>query len=225
MAVTIPSNPQIGDLWTVGDVQYTWDGTGWDRPSVNSDFIHEDGDTMLGDLVLNADPTLDLGAATKHYVDNPEYGVITHFPVRATITNPSLGIGWSRMTWKHVGNNEYKVTAQVHAINGTDGNGKYLFDLPNGLSFSSNYIPTTADPWLPNTINILPDCTGSWGVGTINAGGGLVVVPHDTTTFSLAMYPSTFGGGTINRFIRSDNAGLAVWANCSYVFSFTFLAA
>ncbi|QKY78571.1 hypothetical protein SEA_DRYAD_33 [Streptomyces phage Dryad] len=43
---------------TPGDVTYP-----------DTTFVRKLGDTMLGDLILNEDPTTDLQAATKHYVD------------------------------------------------------------------------------------------------------------------------------------------------------------
>jgi len=44
------------------------------------------GDTMTGDLILNADPTLALGAATKAYVDAVSNGLKWKAPVRAATT-------------------------------------------------------------------------------------------------------------------------------------------
>ena len=60
------------------------------------------GGTMTGNLILNADPTSDLGATTKQYVDNLASGAI-HFheavrleqpgPVSATYDNGTAGVG------------------------------------------------------------------------------------------------------------------------------------
>jgi hypothetical protein len=44
------------------------------------------GDTMLGNLILNADPTNALGAVTKQYVDNITVGLNFHEPVHAATT-------------------------------------------------------------------------------------------------------------------------------------------
>ena len=60
------------------------------------------GDTMLGNLILNADPTTDLGAATKHYVDSMSSGVGVHNACETSTTlalpsviynNGSSGVG------------------------------------------------------------------------------------------------------------------------------------
>lgn len=59
------------------------------------------GDTMTGNLILNADPTNALGAVTKQYVDNVVTGLNFHEPVHAATTgnlsatylNGTLGVG------------------------------------------------------------------------------------------------------------------------------------
>jgi len=43
--------------------------------------VNKAGDTMLGDLILNEDPSTALGAATKQYVDNIAAGINFHSPV------------------------------------------------------------------------------------------------------------------------------------------------
>jgi hypothetical protein len=43
---------------------------GYDVAAMDARYINNAGDTMLGQLILNADPTVALGAATKQYVDN-----------------------------------------------------------------------------------------------------------------------------------------------------------
>ena len=45
------------------------------------------GDTMIGNLILNADPTNALGAVTKQYVDNIVVGLNFHEPVHAATTS------------------------------------------------------------------------------------------------------------------------------------------
>ena len=59
------------------------------------------GATFTGSVVLNADPTLALGAATKQYVDNVASGILTKPSVKAastvnvagTYNNGTLGVG------------------------------------------------------------------------------------------------------------------------------------
>ena len=50
--------------------------------------VNKAGDTMTGNLILDADPSVALGAATKQYVDNIAAGINFHSPVNvATTTN------------------------------------------------------------------------------------------------------------------------------------------
>lgn len=63
--------------------------------------VNKAGDTMVGNLILNTDPTNALGAATKQYVDNIVAGINFHEPVHAATTgnlsatylNGSSGVG------------------------------------------------------------------------------------------------------------------------------------
>lgn len=48
-----------------------------DKNIINSVFVNQDGDTMTGALILNADPTGLLEATTKQYVDNADSGKIS----------------------------------------------------------------------------------------------------------------------------------------------------
>jgi hypothetical protein len=48
--------------------------------------VNKAGDTMTGNLILNADPSVALGAATKQYVDNIAAGINFHSPVNAATT-------------------------------------------------------------------------------------------------------------------------------------------
>jgi len=63
--------------------------------------VNKAGDTMSGDLILNRDPDVALGAATKQYVDNISSGINFHEPVVvatdtplvATYNNGTAGVG------------------------------------------------------------------------------------------------------------------------------------
>jgi len=48
--------------------------------------VDKAGDTMLGDLILNRDPEVALGAVTKQYVDNIAVGINFHAPVHVATT-------------------------------------------------------------------------------------------------------------------------------------------
>src|SRR6187402_3112537 len=74
MAIDFPASPTVGlkhPPTPVADVpQYTWDGEKWVTGIAGgSAFVSKAGDTMSGPLVLPANPTQPLQAATKQYVD------------------------------------------------------------------------------------------------------------------------------------------------------------
>lgn len=71
MAFDFPTSPTVGDTYTSGGVTYRWDGVAWvGGPIVDAGaYVLKAGDTMSGPLVLPADPTAALQAATKQYVD------------------------------------------------------------------------------------------------------------------------------------------------------------
>jgi len=74
MAFDFPAAPFLGAVYDDGKYSYTWDGEKWMRGSVlgggvAGDFVLKSGDTMLGFLTANADPTMPLHYATKQYVD------------------------------------------------------------------------------------------------------------------------------------------------------------
>lgn len=59
--------------------------------------VAKSGDTMTGDLTLANDPTLDLHAATKQYVDTEVSDAIAGF--RYTESNPSINVSGGIATW------------------------------------------------------------------------------------------------------------------------------
>lgn len=74
MSYIFPSNPAIGDI-AVGPngATWLWDGTKW-VGGMGGPYLPLDGGQMTGRLLLYADPTLDLEAATKEYVDRASPG-------------------------------------------------------------------------------------------------------------------------------------------------------
>jgi hypothetical protein len=82
------------------------------------------GGTLTGPLILNANPTLDLGAATKQYVDNLSSSSGIHFheavrleqpgPVSATYDNGTAGVG---ATLTNAGTQSILIVDGVTAVN------------------------------------------------------------------------------------------------------------
>jgi hypothetical protein len=69
MALNFPNTPNPGDTYTSGSAIWQWDGTKWNAGSSTVAYLPLSGGTLSGPLVLNADPTAALGAATKQYAD------------------------------------------------------------------------------------------------------------------------------------------------------------
>ena len=76
MAIDFPASPTLNDTFSSGGVTYTWDGTVW-VASGSAAFVQKSGDTVTGNLTLNADLTVDTDTL---YADS---------------TNNSVGIGTS----------------------------------------------------------------------------------------------------------------------------------
>jgi len=70
MAIDFPSSPTVGQSVTIGGVTWTWDGVKWTAAGTGVGvYLPLTGGTMTGDLILNRDPQVALGAATKQSVD------------------------------------------------------------------------------------------------------------------------------------------------------------
>ena len=70
MAVDFPSSPIVGQTFTSGGVVWMWDGVKWTSTGAATGlYLPITGGTMTGDLILNRDAVVPLGAATKEQVD------------------------------------------------------------------------------------------------------------------------------------------------------------
>ena len=72
--VSIDGTTDVTLTVAVVDDSHTHDGRYYTETESDTRFINTAGDTMTGPLVLNADPTIDLHAATKQYVDSSSGG-------------------------------------------------------------------------------------------------------------------------------------------------------
>jgi hypothetical protein len=69
-----PANPVNGQQFTAAGVTWVWDTVKWAASGLSVAFLPLAGGTMSGPIVLAADPTANLQAATKQYVDGVRYG-------------------------------------------------------------------------------------------------------------------------------------------------------
>ena len=67
--IDFPANPTLGQPFTAAGVTWTWDGAKWPANGLSVPYLPLTGGTLTGALALAADPTTNLQAATKHYVD------------------------------------------------------------------------------------------------------------------------------------------------------------
>ena len=69
-AVDFPSSPTVGQTFTSGGVVWMWDGVKWTSTGAATGlYLPITGGTLTGDLILNRDAQVALGAATKEQVD------------------------------------------------------------------------------------------------------------------------------------------------------------
>lgn len=68
IGTTEPTDPDIA-LWM--DTNTVGSGGGWS--ALDARYLRKAGDTATGNLILNADPAVALGAATKQYVDERDH--------------------------------------------------------------------------------------------------------------------------------------------------------
>jgi hypothetical protein len=72
--IDFPASPTIGQQFTAAGVTWVWDGVKWAASGLSVAFLPLAGGNMSGPIVLAADPTANLQAATKQYVDGVRYG-------------------------------------------------------------------------------------------------------------------------------------------------------
>ncbi|MGI0076022.1 MAG: hypothetical protein ACREAU_01280, partial [Nitrosopumilaceae archaeon] len=130
-----PAGPQTGDLWfdtTIPQQLKIFDGVSF--VSVADRYVLKSGDTMTGFLVLNADPTNSLHAATKQYVDNVVAADIAFTPAGGiSSTNVQAAIE--------------ELDTSINTPTQTVLNGKV--DLSGANTPMTGFLFLSADPMLP----------------------------------------------------------------------------
>lgn len=99
------------------------------------------GGTMQGNLILNADPTVNLGAATKQYVDNSKLkqvynGNLTNGKTISVVTNYKIMVGFTTMTHNTDSNRYPTVVMDNLEIGYSRGNNVVSTDYFNFILFN-----------------------------------------------------------------------------------------
>lgn len=143
------------------------------------------GGTLTGPLILNANPTLDLGAATKQYVDNLSSSSI-HFheavrleqpgPVSATYDNGTAGVG---ATLTNAGTQSILIVDGVTAVN----DDRILIYEQVSATQNGVYVVTTVGSPSTNWVLTRSDDTDTAGPGSstqLDAGSYFFITAGNT---------------------------------------------
>jgi hypothetical protein len=180
----------------------------------NTTFLPLAGGTMTGDLILNADPNIELQAATKRYVDNAIAGAVSQFIVDLASTanfsftydNGTSGVG-ATLTAGAPG---------AVSIDGTNAviNRPYLFknqtaDLENGIYTCTNDGSVTAAVFTRATFYNQPSEIQVGDLVTVNGGSTNAQTSwrQTSTVTAVGTDPITFLQYTVNpaNFLQKAN--------------------
>ena len=181
---------------------YVWEGTAWEAAYLPaSGYLALTGGTLTGALTLNADPSTNLQAATKQYVDTIAAASLHyHDPVRvekegnlsATYNNGSSGVGAtltnnSTQEALVIDGVTLSVSDRVLVYEQTDATQNGIYTVTDTGSASTNWVltrATDADSYAPSD----PDSFGEGDAffvleGTLGAGELYVMNTSGAITF------------------------------------------
>jgi hypothetical protein len=205
-----PSVDNDGDALITGALYFNstagqmriWDGSAWEAAYLPaSGYLLLSGGTMTGTLTLNADPSNNLEAATKQYVDDiAAEGIQYHTPVRVevegnltvTYNNGTSGVG---ATLTNAGTQAalvidgitMVVNDRVLIYEQTDATQNGIYTVTDIGSASTNWVltrATDADSYAPSDPDALAQGSGFFvQEGTLGAGEKYVCNTVGTITF------------------------------------------
>jgi hypothetical protein len=206
---SFPLVPNVGELFYKTSVGlHVYDGSTWNllNTSDATSFILKSGGTMTGYLVLNADPTTNLQAATKQYVDN---SVASYAPLTGTGTSGTWGISITGNATTASAVPFSGITSKPTTLSGygiTDGQ-PLDGDLTSiaGLAGTSGLLKkTAANTWVLDTNTYL---TSSTGVTSVTGTAGNITASASTGAVTLNLATITDSGLGSFKKITADGFG------------------
>lgn len=162
MAMDFPNAPTVGQLYPLpavaGMPSYKWDGSAWQLAGAGmlplapidgkmygskdgawQRSVDDSGDTMTGPLILNADPTNVLGAATRQYVDAADTALTAADTTLTTAVNNRVRYDAAQVLTspqlQQARKNIYAAPFDAMAFNGLQINGNMDVSQENGANW------------------------------------------------------------------------------------------
>ena len=191
--IDFPQNPTQGQQFTAAGVTWTWDGTKWTASGLGVAYLPLAGGTMLGPIVLAADPAAPLQAATKQYVDGARWGDnrIINGDMRIDQRNNgnfSTANGYTVDRWQYAGSQAGKIT-WCRSLNTIVGPPTFPYYL--GFQATTPYALTAGDYFFV-TQPVEADMIGDFAWGTPSA------LPITLSFWAYSNQTGTFGGALRN---------------------------
>ena len=181
-----PNSPTTGQSVSMPDGSARiWDGTKWQAGTgagAAAAFLPLTGGTLTGLLTLAADPTADLQAATKQYVDNGAFlplagGSVTGHTYMATAPAIPTDVGYAAML------SAYELVLDGAAAAHIAWN-SYITNVPNWKYRATGY---AAQEWM--------DSSGNWNLALFASGTAGNVLGAATGTLQLTQSGQLTCGG------------------------------
>lgn len=196
MPFTLPTAPIVGQVIRTGTDVYTWNGTRWTLAGTTSSSI-------LGQWI-NAGP-ITVGATTT------------------ASTKPATRL-IDMVRYREVGFKTYEIEYKyAQIVQGSGGNGEYLFSLPAGLQFDTTIYPlytgvSSAHGIVSYSIANARANMHFYGNNHVDA----LIIPWSATQFRVWVYQDLVAA---RQTVSNTAYGFNTIANCTYNFSMNITVA